>query len=327
MPLADPQLPQVFTREHATAVGLSRSQCETRLARGTWRRLRRGVFCTAATWAAADARGRNRLASWAGLLRLDGDAWLSHVSAAAAHGLPLPRADSGAWLTRNPPGRTVYRAGLTVEVATMPYVDRGELGGLPITSLPRTVADCLRHCPPADALAIADAAARRHPGVLAGVARVLDDCALWPYATRAARVLPFVDGRRESALESWSAWLMHVFAVPTPQPQFNLFDARGVFLARSDFWWHEQGVAGEADGRIKYSAGSGVDLKTAERVLYDEKLREDAMRRAGVHVVRWGATHLASPQRWAADLTRELDRRSTFRGTAVPSQQQRRSAG
>lgn len=67
-------------------------------------------------------------------------------------------------LTRVPPGRTPYGDRLTVELATVPERDRRVFRGLPATSVRRTVADCLCHLPPADGLAVADAAVRLSPG-------------------------------------------------------------------------------------------------------------------------------------------------------------------
>lgn len=94
--LPDPLLPPVFTRSSAARVGVSRGRVETRIASGQWRALRRGAFCRSETWDAADRTGRHLLEAEAALLVLTGPAWLSHASAAALRGLPLPRKDDGA---------------------------------------------------------------------------------------------------------------------------------------------------------------------------------------------------------------------------------------
>ena len=53
-----------------------------------------------------------------------------------------------------------------------------------------------------------------------------------------------------------------------------------------DFHWKEQQAIGEFDGKIKY----GRLLKPGQRpehVIFEEKLREDALRDLGSQVVRW----------------------------------------
>jgi hypothetical protein len=122
-----------------------------------------------------------------------------------------------------------------VEAATLPRRDRATLRGLPVTSLRRTVAECLRHCPPPDGLAIVDAALAGQPSCRDDIAAVLEECAEWPFARKASAVLALADGRRQSPLESWSVWKMHRFGMPLPQPQCLVYDRNGVFLGRVDF--------------------------------------------------------------------------------------------
>ncbi len=87
------------------------------------------------------------------------------------------------------------------------------------------------------------------------------------------------DGRAESPLESVSRLVLRWLALPTPDLQTTLCDRNGVFLGRADFYWDEFGVAGEADGRLKYE---DRDVLTAE------KLRQEALEDPGVAIVRWG---------------------------------------
>ena len=318
MPRPDPSLPWVFSHAVARRSGYSESQVRTRVSRGDWRVLRRGVYCLAASWDGADRRAQARIEGRAALARLGTGYWLSHESAAAEHDLPLPVTTRGSWLTRQPPAGTKYLDRLVVEAATLPDGDQWVNEGAPVTSLRRTVADCLRHCDPPDGLAIADAASRRFPYLLDSVVRVLDDCEEWPYLRRAFDLLPLVDGRRESPLESRSAWLMHLYEVPDPEPQVDLYSANGTFLGRVDFWWDDVGLVGEADGLTKYDVGADGDPQTVVQRLVAEKRREDALREAGVRVVRWGFRDLADPKGWARDLHRRIDdgRPSQFTGEA-----------
>jgi hypothetical protein len=90
-------------------------------------------------------------------------------------------------------------------------------------------------------------------------------------------VLPFLDPRSESPLESGSRAVMHVRQVPTPDVQVELVGASGR-VYRVDFYWKAQRLIGEADGASKYADAA---------VLMEEKLREDDLREAGHNFVRW----------------------------------------
>ncbi len=107
----------------------------------------------------------------------------------------------------------------------------------------------------------------------------------WPFAAVAGLVLPLVDGRRESRLESRSAVVMDLHRIPRPVPQCWILDRRSRPVARVDFAWVELGVVGEADGRVKYRAD-------AARVIEDEKDRQARLEALGLVVVRWDERHL-----------------------------------
>jgi len=71
-------------------------------------------------------------------------------------------------------------------------------------------------------------------------------------------------------------------------------DAGGHPLGRSDFGWHRGQLLGEFDGRVKY----GRLLKPGETpgdAVFDEKVREDALRDSGSRVVRWTWVELTEP--------------------------------
>ncbi len=120
--------------------------------------------------------------------------------------------------------------------------------------------------------------------------------------------LAFADGLSESVGESWSRVLFRSlgFAAPMLQREVRLPEGR---LARADFCWEEAGVLGEFDGKVKYSRGRRLQGADVEKVLYREKLREDALRALGWTVVRWGWEELGRP--------RELARR--LRAAGVPA--------
>ncbi|NUL45260.1 hypothetical protein F7P69_08645 [Cellulosimicrobium funkei] len=72
-----------------------------------------------------------------------------------------------------------------------------------------------------------------------------------------------------------------------PEPQHDVYDAAGRWVARVDHWWEGIGLAGEFDGLTKYSGDYARPGESPETALVREKAREDAIRRTGSGVMRW----------------------------------------
>jgi hypothetical protein len=74
--------------------------------------------------------------------------------------------------------------------------------------------------------------------------------------------------------------------LPAPELQHEILGPGGRVLARVDFCWEGKRTIGEYDGKIKY----GRLLRPGQRiedVIFDEKVREDALRDLGWQIVRW----------------------------------------
>jgi hypothetical protein len=279
--------------------------------------LRTGVYCLDETWRTADRRGQHLLMAKGAYLAFPARC-LSHVSAAAWHRLPLPFADTPVWLTGTPRRGTWYDAQVQVQAAPLlrSHLIRAE--GLKVTSLSRTVADCLRHLTPEDAQIIGDAAVKKNSALRADVEALLGTCTGWPFTERARHRLPQLDGRHESPLESVSFVEMRENDLPLPEPQVEIFDEQGWLVGRGDFYWQQYGVLGEADGLMKYDLGP--DRQDGRRALVEEKRREDRLRALRLHVVRWGLAELRRPG-WAQWLRQELAKGDPgrFRGSVQRS--------
>ncbi len=89
---------------------------------------------------------------------------------------------------------------------------------LPTTSPARTVADCLRHLPVADAVALGDSALRCGRVEWSQVARDLERQRSWPYAAHGLAGLLQLDPRRETWLESLSFVTFVLLGGPRPEP-------------------------------------------------------------------------------------------------------------
>jgi len=258
--------------------------------RKVWWRLQKGVYCRSASWDSATAEGQHLLAAIAMCLAAEGEELiLSHVTAAVAHGLPVAAKALGTFTATSPP---THKRGAGddrhIYFASVPESDRTMHFGAPVTTVARTVADCLRHLSRGDAVAVADSALHQRLTTLDEIRDVLRRQHRWPFAAVAGLTLPLVDGRRESRLESKSAVVMDLHGIPQPVPQCRILDGQRRFVARPDFVWLEHGVVGEADGRVKYEAG-------AADVIQAEKDRQAKLEALGLVVVRWDERHLHGP--------------------------------
>jgi hypothetical protein len=288
MPTPDLSLPLVFGRADAVRAGLSPQQVGRRVTGRGWDRLRRGAF----TGSTLDPHMRRRADVLAAVRAHHRTLPLSHEHAARAWGLPQPLS----FVSDRPPVRR--RGEMRITVAPLLAAEIVAHGAVHVSSPARTVVDCARTLPGPDALAIADAALRQALVTLAELQEVRDRISGWPGVQQARRTLALADGRRETPLESWSAWAFDVWGLPPPCWQAVVCDADGVFLGRADAWWRV-GVAGEADGRVKYRLAAlergGVDADGLARALDDERRREAGLRRAGVLIVRWSARDVLNP--------------------------------
>jgi hypothetical protein len=154
------------------------------------------------------------------------------------------------------------------------------IDNIPVTSLARTVLDLARTVPMPQAVSAGDRA------LALGLTRQELQVGLllmerWPGVRAARRVVEFLDARSESAGESMSRVRLMEEGLPRPELQQEIFGPDGRLVARVDFRWKEYKTVGEFDGKIKY----GTLLKPGQRiedVIFEEKVREDAVRDLGL---------------------------------------------
>jgi hypothetical protein len=234
----------------------------------------------------------------------------SHSTAAVLRRLPLafvpaqPCVDVVPWHTGEIAGSHVHRT--TSQPWALP------VGAVPCLPVARTVIDLVREHGVASGVVPLDYALHRGLTTLDEVQATLDLCIRWPGVRAARDAVAAADARSESPLESLSRLKMAQFGVPPPEPQRVLGDIHGVPIARVDFYWHEFGVVGEADGLMKY------DDDDDRLPLHKEKLRQESLERLGLIVVRWGTADLAD---FASVATRLQN--GFHRGTVRPSDDRR----
>lgn len=281
---ADRQL-GLFTARDARRAGYEQGEIRHLCSSGTWVRLRRGVYGVAEEVAAAQESGRRHaLACTAVLLDLDRpEAAVSHASALRLLGLPARRALLPDLVRLTAPDLWRRGKGFVVNQAPLPPEDVTCRGPVRLTTPARTLVDCAREWPVEDAVVAMDAALLKGAVSPARLAAAVAAARSWPGAPRAARAASLADGRAESPLETRGRLRIVGAGLPTPELQVEIrIDGRLVGIA--DAWFEEAAVVVEFDGRVKYA--DPWRGRTPERVLWEEKRREDQMRAADIRVVR-----------------------------------------
>lgn len=150
-----------FTRAQLAQRGVTDSDIRRLVGEGSLARVRRGDYLDTSTRPVPQFEDRHRILVQATWPRLHSGV-LSHHSAAALHGLPLPSHDLGrVHVTRVGDAGGVRRASVQVHRARLDDVEVTEVDGLPVTTLERTAADLARILTPDRGLVVVDAALRQ----------------------------------------------------------------------------------------------------------------------------------------------------------------------
>lgn len=283
---------QVFATADARRAGVGRNDVPPLLRSGEWRRLRHGVYTTGAVWRAHEAAGTTHLLDCAAvLLRLGAEAILSHGSAARVHQLVLPPGlTDDVQLTA--PGRFRTGRGYTVHEAGLDAEDTTVVDGLPVTSLVRTLVDVGREWDVVDAVVAMDDALAdgrvTHDELTAAVLRHTH----WPGIGRAAEAVRLARVGAHSPHETRSRLALVGAGLPEPVLQAAVFVGSRL-VGVLDWLWEEEGVFGEADGRIKVLQPWGGH--TPAEAVWKEKLRHDEMLDLGLRGTRFAPADLFAP--------------------------------
>jgi very-short-patch-repair endonuclease len=296
----DAELLAVATGQHgmlttlqAKAAGLSPPVLVALVKAGVLRHPGRGLYAVEALAETDPEQWHRQLC--AGAFLLYPDAVLVGTTAVLAHGIP------------------VWGAPLEVPTITRPIKRAGGVGAFWVRPARGAVVDSEwgPASTPAEAVVqhaidrgiipgvvSADAALRAGTVTDTQLADAVARVRMWPRASRAASMLSFVDGRRESVGESRCGVAMAMAGIDVT-PQVQISDDDGGVVARVDFLVTGTNVIVEFDGRVKYASGDSD-------VLWKEKRREDRLRRLGYVVVRLTWADLERPGAVAAAVRRAL---------------------
>lgn len=243
-------------------------------------RLRSGVYVRRSDWDPLPPWDRYRLR----VLAVE-EAWKEPVfcleSAAVLQGLPVFGEPRDIHLLDV--GGTTWRERDVVVHGSPDERRIVRVDGHVMTSPEDTAVDLGRVLPPAFALAVADAAARR---LAASFLLRVADVGRAQANRRGLRTLDWVQERTsadaESPGESVSRAVIEWLGYAPPELQVT-FSYEG-HDDRVDFFWRRSRVIGESDGYGKYDA---ADVQAAKQHFVREKRREDRLRRYEAGFARW----------------------------------------
>jgi predicted transcriptional regulator of viral defense system len=279
--------PQLWRRGDAIAGGYSDAELARRIRRGEIARLQRGTYLTDPAAMPDEAAARHRLTVTATMAELRLPTVVSHVSAAAMHGLPLWGVRlNRVHVLRQPPASGASNARLHLHVARCEDDDVTAVEGIALTTVTRTVVDVARTESFEAAVSLADAALFRRQTSPPRLRECLARMGPVPGVRAATRVLYFADGRSESVGESRSRVAMHRLGLPVPDLQPRVLRRDATEIGRCDFGWEQFRTLGEFDGRLKYGRLLRPGQQPGDAV-FEEKRREDELRDHRWEVARW----------------------------------------
>lgn len=286
----------MFTTAQAYACGWSPGALHHAVRRGRLIRLARGIYAPAELWAGTDIDARVRRATMRGIAATLAvrPSVASHRSAALLEGMPVWSTSHDACVTVKPRYTGDADCAHLHRATVLPEHLVAD-GMVTRTNPARTVLDTAREHGIEDAVVMGDFAVRNGLTDADELAECARACAGWPGIRRARAAINLLDPRSESPLESASRVRFTFTRIPAPDLQPRIYDLNGRFLGRLDFYWDEFGVAGEADGKLKYlidpADPAGSDA------FWLEKERQQLLEEAGVFFVRWGRSDLTNMPR------------------------------
>lgn len=296
-----------FTTAQARRAGLSDRALADAVKRGTLIRPRRGWFHIPTS-----AGGRFEIAARQARIALSegpAGAVVSHHTAAALHGLPLVRARTAqAHLTVDRPNGGRIHGHARLHSTPRDTLSAVDIDGIPVTGVARTLVDLSRTAGFDAGVCATDFALRKKLITPQELQLEVDQHCGRKGVAIAREVVGFADPLSESAGESLSRCVMRTSPeIPAPHLQHHYFERNGVLVARTDFSWGDGALAGEFDGKIKYTRNAAYGGDPSD-VVWKEKQREDRIRDLGVVVIRWIWAALYRPEQFRRYLLAGLRR-------------------
>ena len=275
----------LLARTQALDLGLSPNLIQSFLRSDEWVLVRRGVYCNADVWRAADPhRGRPLLRAKAAVLVMRRDSVLSHDSSAHAQVLEILSPEAPLVHVTRPGFTNAWtKAGVKHHLAGFRSEQVVDASGMRCLDLARTVVDIARERGHLHGLVAADSAMRM--GIKRGeLEAAYEPMANWRGVTDVRTAVALADHRAETVIESLGRDFVMELGIGVPDLQFP------VQLPRMTVWGDIR-VGNhffECDGLLKYIpvAQGGVATRPVEKVVAEEKERESLLRAEGLGMSR-----------------------------------------
>ncbi len=271
-------------------------------------RIRQGIYVDADTWRTADRHDRYRLFVRATVLKNRRPAVVSHLSAAAMHGLPI----IGPWPTAvhliDPDASGGSHCRSVVRHRHVPQTAAIDIDGVAVAPLLRTLIDVAANSSFVVAVTMIDHVLHRerervisegrrgrfHTPAVTRDGLLVELAEVRPRGWRKAeQAIAFSDPRADNPGESMSRVHIHQLGFQVPELQVPLVASGHNYWV--DFYWRHIGMIGEFDGKHKYTRGAVLGDRDPAQVVWEEKRREDALRARGGSFIRWDWDTAYSP--------------------------------
>lgn len=291
-PLLEPD--GLLLRDRALAV-VDPDHVLTALRSGRLRRVQRGVYLPRRVESTPMILAHAALVSCA-----VPDAVVSHTTAARVHEIAVPAALKAQHVTVARHQRRRNRSDLIFHARSLQLDEVVRVGGIPTTSIARTLADLSATLDRLEAMWALDDALRRRLCHRGAIRAVIDGWHTGGGRRCVQQRLDEADGIAESILETAGRLVLRDRGVPLPVPQYQLRDRDGSIIAVLDGAYPELRVAIEFDG---------VGPHGQPEAIFRDRRRQNRLTELGWTVLRftwWDVTR--DPDGVAAKVLRTLAR-------------------
>ncbi len=312
---ADPRLSPISLRRELVGSGLTDKSIRRLVTQGVLERLRYGSYVSGSAWACCDEVGRHGLVARAVLRRADAESVLSHLSGAVEWEVPFWDTDlSVVHLTRldGKPGRRC-EAGVVQHVGALREDDVLEMNGVPVTSAPRTAADCMTIFDVEHGVVVVNHFLRGKLTTLEEIVECSRFMESWPGTLNHRVILGLATSKTESVGEDRTWVMIWRQGLAMPVPQYEVLGDHGQVLARVDFAWPELNVFVEFDGKVKYRPETNNGESATDVVIREKRREEMICERTDWTCIRLTWADLTYPERTAARI------KAKFRRSARPA--------
>ncbi|MFT4085056.1 MAG: type IV toxin-antitoxin system AbiEi family antitoxin domain-containing protein [Nocardioides sp.] len=306
----------LITREQAVDAGMSGSEIDRLVRKGTWVAVRRGVYAEAGLLASVTTPGAKQLIrDRAACLRIRVPFVRSHTTAALELGIAILLPPKPMTHVTRPCVGTHNTFGIKHHLAPYSKDDVVEAGRFEVLGMARTAVDIAREYGEPYGLVAVDRV--RAIGVGKDeLQAVIEGMRFWPDRRAAIDAVELSVADSESVGETLGRVLLTEMGY-TVHTQFGLSDGRRTAWADMRVGRHLI----EFDGRVKYRSSEfgGLAPVSAEQVVYDEKVREDFLRGFHLGMSRVGWADVWGPGREAAKtrLRREIEATNRRYGVSI----------